>query len=202
MPPMVPPAAAVVLGRAPELTHRHDECLVEQAALVEVREQRGISRVERRAEHVADALGVFLVRVPERITHVGVALFARPVHLHEPRAGLDEPSGEQAALAELVAAVAVAGGGGFAFQLEGGAGRGVLHDIEGALLHAVQRGDGLAAGGGEEMVVELAQQASPLRDAQRGDADGEFQAVNLEARRSGVQWKTEGFQLWPMKPPS
>lgn len=56
MPPVVTPAAAVVLGRAPELAHRHDERFVEQTALVQVREQRGIGGVERRAEHIADAL--------------------------------------------------------------------------------------------------------------------------------------------------
>ena len=99
--PVVAAADAVDLGRAAELADRHDQRLVQQPALVEVVDQRGEGDVELRAEDVLQPVGVLGVRVPHRVIDRVVARLARPVDVDEPHPGLDQPPGEQDALAPL-----------------------------------------------------------------------------------------------------
>ena len=67
MSPVVAPALSVDPGRAAEFADGHDQGLGEQAAIVEVVEERGETDVEDRAQHVLKAVGVLGVRVPERV---------------------------------------------------------------------------------------------------------------------------------------
>ena len=106
---VVAAGAGVDLGRAAELAHPDDQGRVEQA--------RGSARSSISVDQPASstplscltALEVLLMRVPaERLA----AVDARERHLDERHAPLDQPAGEQAALAEQVAAVGVAERGG------------------------------------------------------------------------------------------
>src|SRR3954469_14060307 len=92
------------LRRAPELAHPDDERVVEQAALLEIGHQRAPGGVEDFAE-AAHVLEVLLVCVPRE---GAVAAGRRQADLDERYAALDQPAGEQATLAEEVAAVGVA----------------------------------------------------------------------------------------------
>ena len=107
-PPMVAPAVAVDLRRAAEFADRHDQRFIEQAALVQVFDQGRKADVELRAQHIFQPVGVLGVRIPQRIIDGVVARLARPLHMHQPHARLDQPPGQQHALPPAVAAVALA----------------------------------------------------------------------------------------------
>ena len=103
VPPVVAAAIGVDLRRAAELPHPDHERVVEQAALLQVLQQRRIGQVHRRHERGLETLGVLGVRVPGR--RDGVVFFPpRPVHLHQRHARFDQPPREQNALAETIAA--------------------------------------------------------------------------------------------------
>jgi hypothetical protein len=87
--------------------------------LIEVIEQRRVGLVHLRHQNRLQPLGVLLVRVPERVAGVLVALLPRPVDLHERDTRFDQPPGEKDALPELVRPIAVANGGRLRLQVEG-----------------------------------------------------------------------------------
>ena len=105
--PVVAAAVLVDLGRAPELAEAEDEGRVEQAAPVQVEDQRRQSLVEVRAFVALKGLEDVRVVVPPAA-----------VAGDERDAGLDEPPRQQQALAEVVAAVEVARAVGFLRYVE------------------------------------------------------------------------------------
>src|SRR5205085_616825 len=92
-------AAGVDPRRAAEVAHPDHQRAVEHAAVAEVLDELAHGRVDL-ARQAADALEVVLVGVP-----------AAEGDLDEADARLDEPAGQQAALAELGAAVSGPAGG-------------------------------------------------------------------------------------------
>ena len=105
--PVVAAAAGLNRGVRPNSRHAHHQRLVEQAALA-----RSSSSAEKAwsvggTRTVLSRRGSRRVRVPARVVRRLVRA-AVPVHLHQPHARLDQPPGQQAALAEVVPAVAVA----------------------------------------------------------------------------------------------
>ena len=95
MSPVIAAALAVDLRSAAEFADGHHQRLGQQATLVQILDQRGEADVELRAEHVLQAVGVLGVRVPHRVVDGRVARLARPIHVDQPHAGLDQPACQQ-----------------------------------------------------------------------------------------------------------
>ena len=106
--PVVAAAGRVDPRRAAELGQVADQRVVQHAALVEVFDQRAVGLVVHRGDDVLHALDrrerLRAVDVPGDLVEHG----EERVDRDEPHAGLDQPPGEQAALAEAVHAVALA----------------------------------------------------------------------------------------------
>ena len=108
------PALLLILGVRPNSPIQTISVESSRPAAPEVVHQGRPAGVEHAAE-LLDRLEVLLVRVPaERL----VAVDARERHLDERHPALDQPAGEQAALAERVAAVGVAERGGLVVEVE------------------------------------------------------------------------------------
>ncbi len=84
--------------RAAEFAKAHHQHPVGQSAVVDILGQRRHGAIEFGQQFVFELGEVVAVRVPA----------AAGLNLHERDAGLDEPPGQQAALAQVVAAVVVA----------------------------------------------------------------------------------------------
>ena len=97
--------AMAAFGAAAEFAEGDDEGFAEEAALVEVFEERAQALVEHGAGFSLHAFGEALVVVPGAV--VGVGDF-RPDDFDDACAGFDEAAREEEALAKGVAAVAVA----------------------------------------------------------------------------------------------
>src|SRR5262245_31189314 len=112
--------AVVDLGRAAELAHRDDQRRVEQAAPVQVLEQGRQGAVEHPAVAVLHDGEVAVVHIPAAVAVILDRLdMAAPVDLDEGLARLDQPAGDQAALAERMRAVSLPDGGRFPPEVEG-----------------------------------------------------------------------------------
>src|SRR5271157_914764 len=105
-----------LLRAAAELTDGNHQGILQQPALVQVGKQPRETLVEHGAGSVAHPVGQVHVVVPRVVVGVGNL---RPDDLDNLRAGLDQPAGEQAALAERVPAVQVAGLGRLGLEVEG-----------------------------------------------------------------------------------
>ena len=90
------------LRAAAEFADRHDQRVLQQAALVHVGDQGRQAGVEHRARLGLHPLGQVRVVVPGVVVGIGDL---GPDYLDDSRAGLDQAAGQQAALAEGVAAV-------------------------------------------------------------------------------------------------
>ena len=131
--PVVAAGPGIDLRRPPELPHRHDERRFEEAALVEIGDQRGERPIGDREEMMlvlARALGVSIPVLP---------LLAVVVDIHERHPCLDEPPGHEEILAAhlschphlAAAAIDLAGGERVGSEAVGLADRGrFLGDIE------------------------------------------------------------------------
>ena len=97
---MVPSPVLVGLRSASHFAGGNDQRLVEQAALIQIRDQRCVGLIERWQEMLLDIITVAM-RIPTVAIHTVV------VHRYEADTGLDEPPGHQARLAKQMAAVAV-----------------------------------------------------------------------------------------------
>ena len=139
-------AALLDLRRAAELAHPHDQRRVEQAAVLQVGHQRRPGGVERRAEglHLVE---VVLVRVP-----------AAEGDLDEGHVALDQAAGQEAALAELVAAVAVAQRRGLLFEIER-LRRLRTHQTHGPVVGGLVAVRAQAGAAGHEVALQRLQQA-------------------------------------------
>src|SRR5204862_6642627 len=93
---------------------------------------------------------------------------AKPVDLYQRHARLDQPPGQQAALAELVPAVALADRLGFLLQVERRPGSGRAEQVEGLLGAAVVASRHSLPLDGRERPVEPAQQVLPAAEPVRG----------------------------------
>ncbi len=101
--PVVAARAVVDLGRPAELAHGNDQGRLQQATVVKVVEQGRERPVEHPAVAVLHDLEVAVVHVPAAVARVLGALDVRaPVDLDEGDSRLDQPAGDQAALAEAV----------------------------------------------------------------------------------------------------
>ena len=112
------PPVGVQLRRSAELAHHDHERLVEQPALVQVVQEGGEAAVEGRDQ--ADALLRADVAVVEPGDEILMRVPAAVGDGDERDAPLDQPAGQQEALAEGPAAVAVAEVGRLRFEVEGG----------------------------------------------------------------------------------
>ena len=107
--------ADALLRAAAELADRHDQRVFQKPALVHVDQQAGKPLVEHRPRSVAHPVGKIGMVVPRVIVGVG---HLGPDDLDDLRAGLDQAAGQQAALAERVAAVKVTGLGRLGLDVE------------------------------------------------------------------------------------
>ena len=103
------PPARVDLRRPAELAHPDHQRLVQQAALVQVFQQGRDRPGPSSASGPSCSRGRSWRACPSAGLSVGSS-GPRPVDLHQRHAGLDQPPGQQHALAPAVAAVAVAHG--------------------------------------------------------------------------------------------
>ena len=87
---MIAAIAPLRAGRAAELRRDHDERLVEQAALLEVTEQRPDRLIDLLGRACCDQLAGSHAQ-----SHCARAAVVAVKDLHEPHAALDEPAGDQ-----------------------------------------------------------------------------------------------------------
>jgi len=115
-------AAAIFIevGCATKFAKPDHECLVEQAAQVEIFDEGGEGLVLDGHEERLDRFAVLGVSVPAAA--VGLVFDACPVDLNQANAGLDQPAGEEARLGETAGAVAFAQGGRLTLQIKSLAG--------------------------------------------------------------------------------
>ena len=188
--PVVASGVHVDLRRAAEFAHPHDERGVEQAALFEVVEQRGVGLLHRRDDTVLESAKVVLVRVRRD---------ARAVHGgDEARARLHEPAREQVRLAPRMPPVALAHGVGLAREVERLRGFSRLEDGDGLVAEDVhfrrlRRDD--AARLRRLRVGEIFQKADALREALGREARVEREVAHFEAGRVRVVVEHEGIEL-------
>ena len=133
MRPVLAAAAADDPRRAAELADPDDERLIEQAATVQVVEQRREPLVGRGHQAVLELIEVVAVRVPE------VLAVVVPVDRHQADARLDQPTRQQEALTVDVPPIAVAEPRAFPIDREGPARLGRDEAVERFLLIAVPR---------------------------------------------------------------
>src|ERR1043165_5273909 len=124
MAPMVAAGIRVDPWRSAELAHPDDERVVKHSAGVQVLEQCGISPVHRRHQDLLQPLGISLVRGPRRVARTDFARFAGPVDLDQTNARFNQAASEQAALPELVPAIAITNRAGLLAQIERASGLG------------------------------------------------------------------------------
>ena len=136
--PVVAAAGGIHLRRAAKLREPGDERVVEEAAIVQIGDQRGIALVVHRADDVFHALDrrerLRAVDVPRDFVKHG----EKRVDRDEPHAVFDQPPREQAALAEAVHAVSFADGLRLLRQVEGLAGLRARHQAVGGLEVVVE----------------------------------------------------------------
>ncbi len=107
---MIAAAAAVQPRRAAELAQHGDHRFLQQAALLQIVDQGGEGQVELRAQ-MAFVIEVGVVQAAAVGVHVPAGLAEDRVEVVDrdvADAAFDQPAGHQAALAERVAAIAVA----------------------------------------------------------------------------------------------
>ena len=117
--PMVASGRSVDLWRAAELADCHDKRFVQKSALVEIFQQRRETGVEERAQDILEPIGILGVRVPHRIVDGRIARLATPIHMHQPHAGLDQPSRQEQGLSPLRPRITIASFLGFLLDGEG-----------------------------------------------------------------------------------
>ncbi len=108
--------ADAFLRGAAEFADDHHECFVEQSARIHIRKEGGQAVVEHGSRVVFHPVGEADMMIPR--VFVGVGDFG-PDDLNDPRAGFDEAAGEEAALAERVASIAIPHCIGFLVKVEG-----------------------------------------------------------------------------------
>ena len=168
------PLLRVDLRRAAELAHPDDQRRIEQAAGSQVFHQGGPGRVEDVAQAL-DGVEVLLVRVPAD----AVVVHTAQGDLDERHAALDQPAGQQAALAEQVAAIGIAHAVRLLFQVER-LGRGRAHQPHGPVvgrLMAHRRQSGMPA---DEIALHVLQQADAGVGLSLVDAFGRHQVLDAE----------------------
>ncbi len=134
--------ADAALRAAAEFAEGDDERFVEEATFVEIRDEGGKAAIEHGGGLVFHAAGEADVDIPGVVVAVGDF---RPDHFDDARAGFDQAAGEEAALAERVAAVAVANFVGLIAERERFAGLAGRDEAEGRVVVFVEvvLGDGL-----------------------------------------------------------
>ncbi len=110
---------AVDARGAAKLAHPHDQGRFQHAAIAQVFHQGSPGRIEELAQG-ANIGEVLLVRVPAQ----GVAVEGAQADLDKGHAAFDEAAGQEAALAEGISAIGIAGLRGFLFEIKGPGGGG------------------------------------------------------------------------------
>ena len=162
------PPPPLIFGVRPNSPHQHDQRLVEQAALPQVFQQRRIGQVHRRHQARSSSRVGVLACVSQAGLSAGVARHARPVDLHQRHARLDQPPRQQHALAELIAAIAIAHRRRFLIQVERPPRACRAQQVERLLRAIVEARDGTAAVDGVEVAVDLLQQREPIARTRSG----------------------------------
>src|SRR5262249_13165282 len=142
--------------------------------------------VELRAQVVLQSVGVLGMRVPHRVIDRGVARIARPVDVHEPHTGFDQPSGQEDRLSPGVATVAVTGLGGLLPEIEGSSRGSGSYQVERIPRVSVPRLNRAIPPRAAEMPVELPQEVTAAIDAGCGDIPAGRQSLDQVIRRRGV----------------
>ena len=105
--PVIAAGFRVDFGRAAEFPHRDNDRFAQQAALIQIVEQRGRGLVEHPGVTILKLLKVPIVHVPPAVAGVFDGLDMRtPIHLHEPHARFHQPPRHQTTLAKAKPAVA------------------------------------------------------------------------------------------------
>ena len=157
----------MIFGVRPNSPIQTIKCVFEQPARAEVGHQGGPSGVEDAAQPL-DCLEVLRVGVPSQA--VG-AVDGRQRDLDERHPALDQPAGQQASLAERVAAVSLVHGGRFFVQVKRLGGR-RPHHLDGAAVGALVAGRGDTRAIGEEAVAQCLHQLEPVVGARAADSAG------------------------------
>ena len=165
--PVVATAGGVDARRATEFGQVADQRRIEHAPLRQVFEQGRVRLVVHRADDVAHSLDrrerLRAVDVPGDLVEDG----QERVDRHEPHAALDQPAGEQAALAEPGHAVSLAGDGRFLGQVERVASLRAGHEPERRLEVAVQERGVLGGFKGRDRVVDELADLAPAVESNR-----------------------------------
>ncbi len=110
------------------------------------------------------------MRVPQRIVDRIVSRFARPLHVHKPDTGLDQPPRQQHALAPAIPAIPVANLGRLLLNRECVAGLAARQQTECLRLQLVECRLAKSLLGLGEMPVDLCEQTHSLLQTQRADS--------------------------------
>lgn len=180
--PMVAAVVAVDVGGASEFADAGDDGFVEEASEGEVFEEGAVGLVEGGeavaggehfvAVHAAFEITDAAVDIPD-VVDLGSGSDEHPVDSDEADASFDESSGGEEAFAVFVAAVAVAGLGGFAFEVEGVFDGGGADEAVGIFVDAaVDVGGGIFLEGAVLLFEDFEEAATSLH-AGDGDFVGE-----------------------------
>ena len=105
---MIAASIGIMRRCATELADRDDQCLREQAALVEIIDEGREADIELWAQDIFDAIGILSVSVPKGVIDGVVSRFARPIDMHQANTGLNQAPGEQATLSPGMSPVTIA----------------------------------------------------------------------------------------------
>jgi len=184
--PMVAAIGAISVARcahsflwtAPKFAHCNNEGLVEEAAVIKIRNEGGESLVEHGTALVLDPFSEILVRIPRVV--VGVGDF-RPDDFDHAGASFHQAAREKAAVTEGVLAVGFAGFVTFLFKGKSFARPTTDDEIEGSLVIFIERVffDRFVDDG--HLGIDCAAQGGAPFEPQRKDVGTQLEVVDFDA---------------------
>ena len=189
---MVSAAARVDAGGAAEFAQNADDGVVEHPAIAEIFDQRGEGPIELRAEETF-VVGIGVVQAAAVGVHVPAGDAEDGVEVVDgdvAAAAFDQPPSHQAALAQRVAAVAVALLRGLLREVEGLLGFGRGQQVEGSRVGGVAADFGVGLGLLLHL-VDLREQLLASVEPELGLPGGRLQVRDFEVRASRVRAEEE-----------
>ena len=176
---MIASVVFVDLGRAAKLGRHHYQRALQQAAVVEIADQRGVRLVQRRSllgKAVFDVVVVIPTAVSQR---------------DKPHAGLHQSPRQQHPLARLVASVLVAHLGRFLVQRKRLARLLRAHELVGSLIKLIHRVERVGAFQFAEVVIDDLEDAFASLEAFRRTALGQREVAHGEIATGRVATQPE-----------